>query len=200
MAKSRSVGNAHQQEIDPVGQSESWGRALRVITAYGVGGFLLAFVIPEGLLTRASTLSTLVDAFSTLVPSVNRLSRVSAFPDALRLYWTVMLFAQPFVTVAAWMHLPKTTRAFESLRQMILVWICVAFLMLLFVYFPIVGRDVGPQDVTMLEGRGKAFFTLATQYRLGLAVIGSLFCWGMSVFQLMLLKVLARTYLTVAKP
>jgi hypothetical protein len=117
--------------------------------------------------------------FDSVVPGIPKLAKLSPFPDVMRTFLVAMWLLVPFAAYRVARLWTWNPRLFSLKRsdQWFLVGaaVLIAAFLLAFLYF---FMDAGADPSALSGGRGAAFVRLLTQYRLTLAVVGSVyFCF-----------------------
>lgn len=173
-------------------ETSGWQRPIRAALVYIALGVVLALTLPAEGGALHTWVSPWVEQTKHVIPGISRLASVSAFPAATELFLTVMWCLQPVLTIALIMTLPDPDP--KPLGKWLLhTFVLLPALLMLVVYYPLVLYDMQPESLGYARGRGAAFATLLSQYRLGLGLIGSLVLAVSAFFQ-------ALAVLTIIKP
>ncbi len=157
------------------------GRAEKPLFIYIAIGFTLA-LMPADVLTKFPLLQSFANSMAALVPSIDPISRISSFPEVTKLFFAVMWFLMPWA--AAGYYSTKFWPQFRGWQlakipvggwtaKSILVNVIGLPIMWLLVYKTWTETGFKPVDITYTGGRGRAFLTLMSEYRLMLGLIGS---------------------------
>lgn len=157
-----------------------WNAALRLYLWFAVLGIILALLTPTKILSMLPPLKGLTSFMTSIVPSIDRVTAVSSFPEVTKLYFSLMWIALPAATVIVMLRAPALPVWHFSFSQWAGGILFFPLLFLLLVYVPFTGIGIEPEVLSYTSGRGKAFLTLMSQYRAGLAVIGTLLLCGTS--------------------
>ena len=142
---------------------------------YFVLGSAIAILVPEGFVDTLPTLGSLTRLFDHVIPGIPRLARLSPFPEVMRVFLIVMWILVPIAAYRvgrAWNWNPRTFELKRSDQWFIVgfLWLFASFsFAFLFMFF-----DVDPISLESAGGRGNVFVRLLTQYRVSLAIFGSL--------------------------
>jgi hypothetical protein len=142
---------------------------------YFVLGCAAAVLVPEGLVSPLAPPTRLLDA---VIPGVPNLASASPFPGVMRLFLLVMWLLAPVAAYRvgrAWVWNPRIFQ-FKRADQWFLVgviWLFALFSSAFLFFFP----EVDTRSLETNWGRGYGLVRGLTQYRVGLALFGSLwFC------------------------
>ncbi len=171
----------------------------KVLRPYVLLGVILAFV-PEQMAASIPYLKDIADVMSHLLPAINGIPQVSAYPSSMRLYLVVMWLCMPWFAVRmafSWAILPG--RNWENRASLIRLFLLSTGITLMFIYY--IGLDViSEKDIEqMVLNRGKGMFLLFTQFRIGTALMGTLLFWISSIvisWQVLILHTLMSGYVS----
>jgi hypothetical protein len=168
----------------------------RVWAAYITMGMLLAILLPSDIVTAIPLLGDFTELMSGLIPSIEKIASVSAFPEVTRTYFSVMWATQPLLTAFTIFQLRWELKR-HPLSKLIWVTFLGVPMLALFVYITLFlpGDVVGKIDHGYSSGRGKAFFTLLNNYRPMLGLIGGIVLLVSMVFQYCILLAYPRTFI-----
>lgn len=131
--------------------------------------FVLAFTIPEAVLTEVSALRSFTSEMATLIPSIDHLTKRSAFPEITRLYFSVLWTSVPIWVLIFCTKIPGLFSVQHVRNRKTLITFLYLTLMpsipLFFAYF-VGASDGGKIDRTMVW--------LLSNNRFGLAAAGSI--------------------------
>jgi hypothetical protein len=149
-----------------------WDRVfIRCYLPYvAIGAFLAASIPASGI----QGIDALVKAVAEIVPSIDRLARVSPFPEMTRTYGALMWLMYPVFTLWAAFMSPRIPRRKLSWTALLLVMpVCIACLVVLGVLVPFVFQEV-TRELNYDHGRGVAGLTFIVTSRLGHGTLGAL--------------------------
>lgn len=154
------------------------GKALtRALRNYFLFGLVLPFVIPDGYVRSFPIVVSLMQWFDAVIPGIPRLARLSPFADVTRTFLIVMWLLVPFAAyrvARAWTWNPRLFALKRSDQWFVVgsILLIAGFLFAFFYFF----LDVST-PLESVGGRGGGFMLAFTQYRTGLALLGSMsFC------------------------
>jgi hypothetical protein len=165
-----------------------WNQALWLYLPYLLLGAAIALGAPDNGVSGTDAARVFVHAVASVIPSIHPLANISTIPEVVLLFGAVMWVVQPFFTGAVIAVSPRIPVARVSR-----VWLFVGFptfLAVLFVFGVLLPLSINPgaDDLSYLQGRGRAGLTFAITNRIGLATLGSLIMAVSSFCQVILVK------------
>lgn len=151
---------------------EAWNKTFLGYVPYIGIGFLLAYTLPVSNY-GSSAFSSLVDITTSIVPSIDRLARLSFAPEFTRTFGALMWLMQPVFTVLALIRSPRVPVRRLPWSSLIAMPLGVIVLVLLGILFPFFFLDTSPDDLVYSRGRGVAGVKFILESRFGHASLGS---------------------------
>jgi len=168
---------------------ERWNLALCLYIPYVLLGAVIALAASDDGLGKSATLSLFVTTVSAVIPSIQSLANVSAFPEVVRIYGAVMWAVQPLITAAVIVVAPRI-----PVLRVSRVWLFLGFpafvavLIVLGIFLPAFWIEPSSADLSYVKGRGRVGLTIVVENRLGLATLGSLVMAVISFCQVIVIK------------
>lgn len=139
---------------------------------YFVFGFVLAFLLPEDILTTLPLLSSYADLLARFIPFIDWVADASTRPQVIRLWYAVMwpcLLILPvrYMSLYAFRHLPAMARRMGFWRH--LVTASGGVLISGMLYGLMISAEMMPAKSYSM-GHGRLMLALITDYRTGLAI------------------------------
>jgi hypothetical protein len=170
---------------------KKWNSALQWSVPYVILGFLLALLLKEDVLSSNPTLSVVIEWISRKIPSIDRISQVSVYPEVAKTFGAVMWVTQPVLTAVMIAKSPPM-----PIRKVGLSWLFIGYplfnlvLIVVGVVIPFYFVDVSMNDLSLENGRGKAGLTVIVGSRFGMGTLGSLVFAISSFSQFLVIKAL----------
>lgn len=148
------------------------------LAAYLAVGVVMMLITPESALSSVPGIGVLAHWFEVLIPGIGRLSRVSTFPDAMKVTLVVLWIGLPFAALRihrAWTFTPGLFALKKSSLWFVVlaIWVIAAILILpLYLFF-----EISRADVVGAGGRGGLLLSMLTQSRWSAALVAPVwFC------------------------
>jgi hypothetical protein len=145
-----------------------------LIGAWLALGTILAMSLPDDVATRYPHAALLVEGFARWVPAIDRIARVSSFPEMARLFGAILWVSLP-VGVVLCLKLPEQRTVVslarrQAWRTVLIVPILAITMLLLFYFFPF---DRVIAEPNSKFGHGPILFGLLLRSRFWLGLLGS---------------------------
>ena len=162
-------GNMNQKSTSDARNAQVY----RLWASYLAIGMILALTLPTDVISTNSLIAAFTTSMSEIVPSINKATSVSKFPEVTKAYFSVMWAMQPVVTAFSLFRLRWTPKAIQ-MGKVALVSVLGVPMLVLFIYIALVlpGDVASKIDYGYSSGRGKAFLTLMSTSRPMLGFIG----------------------------
>jgi hypothetical protein len=150
----------------------AWSGIRRSVTWYFYLGVAVAMLTPKALVSQSSAVQSVIEFVAGLVPALSKFVAISDFPEVTGFYFAVMWLLLPVPTLLVFLRwLPSPSMNFKKRVFAFFgfpVWIT-AILAVVFV-LPVPDGF----SLSYRSGRGIAYLSLFSQYRLGLGLFGSI--------------------------
>jgi hypothetical protein len=148
------------------------------LSVYFLAGIAVILVTPERALEDVPGMAALANWFASLVPGIERLSRATAFPQAMKVALVALWIGFPITAACihrAWNFNERifTLKKSDLWFGVLSIWLVAAILILpIYLFF-----DISMAEAAQAGGRGGLLVRSVTQSRLGAAVVAPLwFC------------------------
>jgi hypothetical protein len=170
-----------------------WNKVFYGYLPYVGMGFLLALTIPnEG--ATSPLMRSLVESVADVVPSIDRLARLSPFPEMTRTFGALMWLIYPAFTVWGLLRAPRLPHLLMTWPRLIfIVPAAVACMVVLLILVPFFFPGTAGERLGYLHGRGAAGLTFIVTSRIGHGTLGSLM-FAASSFSLVVVCCVARDW------
>jgi hypothetical protein len=166
----RSVREPESLSLEFERARSKWRGAFARCWWYAALGFALPFVLSIDWVLQNAIVDRLSHAVSVVLPAVRAYAAGSAFPEITRAYMSLMSIFFPVVTVTLFRAAPTSPTAHTfGLGKRILWGLAVVMLTSAMVFWTFL-HEIIPERT---GGRTAVFHTLISDYRFGLALLGT---------------------------
>jgi hypothetical protein len=170
-----------------------WNKVFYGYLPYIGIGFLLAFTIPDEGAT-SPLMRSLVESVADVVPSIDRLAKLSPFPEMTRTFGALMWLIYPAFTVWGLLCAPRLPHLLMTWpRLLFTVPAAAACMVVLLILVPFFFPWTAGERLGYLQGRGVAGLTFIVTSRIGHGALGSLI-FAVSSFSLAFVCCVARDW------
>jgi len=150
----------------------AWLAIRRSVTWYFYLGVAVAMLTPKALVSQSSAVQSVIEFVAGLVPALSKFVAISDFPEVTGFYFAVMWLLLPVPTLLVFLRwLPSPSMDFKK-RVFALIGLPAAIAVILAVVLVLPVPD--EYALSYRSGRGIAYLSLLSQFRLGLGLFGSI--------------------------
>ena len=170
-----------------------WNKVFYGYLPYIGIGFLLALTIPDEGAT-SPLMRSLIESVGDVVPSIDRLAKLSPFPGMTRTFGALMWLIYPAFTVWGLLRAPRIPHLLMTWPRLLFgVPAAAACMVVLLILVPFFFPGTAGDRLGYLQGRGAAGLTFIVTSRVGHGTLGSLM-FAASSFSLVVVCCLARDW------
>jgi hypothetical protein len=182
----RPLENASPADISNA--EKSWNRVIIGYWPYVAIGFLLAVSLPSVGLSSFVT-GSVVDAITRIVPSIDRLARLSFAPEFSRAFGALMWLLQPIFTIVAIIRSPRVPLRVLRWTTLLALLAGVGALALTGFVIPFYFPGDLPEELSYTKGRGLAGLSFLLSSRIGHGTLGAVMFAFVSLSQVLLWRI-----------